>query len=172
MFNQAAFNALPFNREYNVNVALDFALDHSNEMAWIGNVEIVPQFEIDHSLDDAFTAFRDRVSAFAMDLLQEMDFSAVRHRTARFDMAMTLASDFNLARSQVLTLTLSGPFAPGDKIIIDSEKLKITKNGVNALQDMQGDFISLFVGENRLSWTDDQTQRDVLIRLQYRDIYL
>ncbi|MEK3950299.1 hypothetical protein MHB46_17960 [Paenibacillus sp. FSL H7-0703] len=39
-------------------------------------------------------------------------------------------------------IELIGLFAPGDKVIIDSKNLKITKNGQNALHEMQGNFLT------------------------------
>lgn len=172
MFNQSGFNALPFNRSISVDVTASFEMDLSGEMIFVGSVDVRSSFEMDITLNQTFNAYRDQIGEFVMDLLSDMEFEGTRDRLGTFDMNMKLDMDFNAARFQVLSLTFTGEFKPGDKIIIDSSKLKLTKNGQNALQDMQGDFISLFVGNNRLTWTDDQTTREVLIRLQYRDRYM
>lgn len=172
MFNRGQYNEMPFNRVLIVDVLIDFAIDHRNTTSFTGNVQVLPSFEIDHTLSTEFAALRDRIAGFVTDLLQSMDFSAVRERTGGFTMFMQIEHDFAMSQSQVLTLTFAGGFKPGDRILIDSDKLKMTKNGVNALQDMDGDFISLYVGENRLSWTDDRTQRNVRIRVDYRDRFM
>ncbi|SPY16903.1 Phage-related protein [Paenibacillus polymyxa] len=69
-------------------------------------------------------------------------------------------------------IELVGSFAPGDRIIIDSKNLKITKNGQNALHEMQGNFFDLNLGNNVLSWTDPETGRDILFRITYRDRFV
>ncbi|WP_348623635.1 hypothetical protein ABFT51_24010 [Paenibacillus peoriae] len=69
-------------------------------------------------------------------------------------------------------IELIGLFAPGDKVIIDSKNLKITKNGQNALHEMQGNFFDLNLGNNVLTWTDPETGRDILFRITYRDRFV
>ncbi|MEK5165973.1 hypothetical protein NYE69_27005 [Paenibacillus sp. FSL R5-0527] len=63
-------------------------------------------------------------------------------------------------------------FRPGDVIIIDSGKFKITRNGVNVSHLYNGDFFDLNLGENRLTWTDPATGRTILFRITHRDKFL
>ncbi|WP_227011588.1 phage distal tail protein [Paenibacillus lutimineralis] len=60
-------------------------------------------------------------------------------------------------------------FKPGDVIIIDSGKFKITRNGVNVSHLYNGDFFNLNLGENKLTWTDPATGREILFRITYQD---
>lgn len=63
-------------------------------------------------------------------------------------------------------------FKPGDVIIIDSGKFKITRNGINVSHLYEGDFFDLNLGENRLTWTDPATGREILFRITHQDVFL
>ncbi|NUU73759.1 phage distal tail protein, partial [Paenibacillus xylanilyticus] len=63
-------------------------------------------------------------------------------------------------------------FNPGDQIIIDSGKFKITRNGQNVSHLYTGDFLQLNPGTNSLRWTDPETARTVLFRITHRDRFL
>lgn len=163
---------MPFNVMFGVDVYASFEIDHSNEMELDIKMTYVFSFEIDHSLDLDFDGLRDRIGAFVMDLACEMDFSGIRDKIGKFDMECELKMDFDGKRYRVETIEYTGEFAPGDKIVIDTDKLKITQNNQNALHLMQGDFFSINVGQNELTYTDDQTGRTVRIRLTHRDRFV
>lgn len=63
-------------------------------------------------------------------------------------------------------------FHPGDVIIIDSGKFKITRNGQNVSHLYNGDFFDLNLGTNNLTWTDPATGRTILFRITHRDKFL
>ncbi|MGM1023414.1 MAG: phage distal tail protein [Bacillota bacterium] len=63
-------------------------------------------------------------------------------------------------------------FRPGEVIVIDSGKFKITRNGQNVSHLYNGDFFDLNLGNNNLTWTDPETGRTVLFRITHRDKYL
>ncbi|MBQ4899367.1 phage tail family protein [Paenibacillus sp. Marseille-P2973] len=63
-------------------------------------------------------------------------------------------------------------FKPGDVIIIDSGKLKITRNGQNVSHLYEGGFFDLNLGTNNLTWTDPATGRTILFRITHRDKFL
>lgn len=172
MFNQSGFNQMPFNRPFGIGVYGSFVIDHSLDSIINLSMTYALRFDIDHSQDAHFTALRERVGAFVMDLAQEMVFSAVRERTAKFDMECELQMIFDGSRYRIETIEYTGEFAPGDKIIIDSDKLKLTQNGQNALHKMQGNFFDLNNGLNELTYTDDQTGRTIRIRLTHRDRFV
>jgi len=75
-------------------------------------------------------------------------------------------------RTHTDTITFTGIFAPGDKIIIDSDRLKMTKNGQNALEEMTGDFFDLNIGNNEIRYTDDQEERSILTRVTFPDKFV
>ncbi|WP_342428556.1 hypothetical protein [Paenibacillus sp. FSL L8-0158] len=61
---------------------------------------------------------------------------------------------------------------PGEVIVIDSGKFKITRNGQNVSHLYNGDFFDLNLGNNNLTRTDPETGRTVLFRITHRDKYL
>ncbi|TKH35947.1 hypothetical protein C1I59_13400 [Paenibacillus polymyxa] len=63
-------------------------------------------------------------------------------------------------------------FRPGEVIVIDSGKFKITRNGQNVSHLYNGDFFDLNLGNNNLTWTDPETGRTVLFRITHRDKFL
>ncbi|MMZ48457.1 hypothetical protein D1872_101280 [compost metagenome] len=63
-------------------------------------------------------------------------------------------------------------FRPGEVIVIDSGKFKITRNGKNVSHLYNGDFFDLNLGNNNLTWTDPETGRTVLFRITHRDKFL
>ncbi|MCC3380684.1 hypothetical protein ACFQ5D_10670 [Paenibacillus farraposensis] len=63
-------------------------------------------------------------------------------------------------------------FRPGEVIVIDSGKFKITRNGQNVSHLYNGDFFDLNLGNNNLTWTDPETGRTVLCRITHRDKFL
>ncbi|MEC0233740.1 phage tail family protein [Paenibacillus kribbensis] len=63
-------------------------------------------------------------------------------------------------------------FKPGEVIVIDSGKFKITRNGQNISHLYNGDFFDLNLGNNNLTWTDAETGRTVLFRITHRDKFL
>lgn len=69
-------------------------------------------------------------------------------------------------------IEFTGGFKPGDKIIIDSNKFKITRNGENVSHLYEGDFFDLNLGINNLTWTDKASDRSVLFRITHRDRFL
>ncbi|MBJ6364139.1 hypothetical protein ACFOQM_23235 [Paenibacillus sp. GCM10012307] len=73
-------------------------------------------------------------------------------------------------RNRVERIELTGPFAPGDKIVIDSAKLRATKNG--AFLNYEGDFFNFWPGPNDLTYTDTETGRTWSVRVTYRDRFI
>lgn len=71
---------------------------------------------------------------------------------------------------QVESITVDGPFVPGDKVTIDAAKLRVLKNGEYTSYD--GDFFELHPGGNTLTYTDADAGRTVQVRVTWRDRYL
>ncbi|MNP56120.1 hypothetical protein D3C76_1508180 [compost metagenome] len=107
-----------------------------------------------------------------LEQILEFDFNAVRERYGKFDVACELEVSFVAGRMHVDYIEFIGEFKPGDQIIIDSDKLKMTLNGQNALHLMQGDFFDLNTGLNELIYTDDKTGRTVRMRITFKDKFV
>jgi hypothetical protein len=74
------------------------------------------------------------------------------------------------SRYEVKQIAITSSFAPGDKIIIDCKKLRVTKNAQTI--GYNGDFYDLRPGANQITYTDPAGSRTVLLRITHRDKYL
>jgi hypothetical protein len=75
-------------------------------------------------------------------------------------------------RYRARQITFTGDFNPGDNIVIDSKKMKITKNGLNAFSLMQGDFFDITPGGNVIIYSDGETLRTIDFRATFREKFL
>lgn len=69
----------------------------------------------------------------------------------------------NGSRYHMDEIGFTGSFAPGGRIVIDSKNLTFTKNGVNALHMMDGDFFDLNLGNNNIVYTDPATGWEIMV---------
>jgi hypothetical protein len=162
-----AFNLMAFNvmepgavTEY----ILDFNLDMTVGAELSGEGRAQADFVREYALEATPMSGESRVTD--SNFVREMILKAVPMSGE----GRLLASEASRFHTDYIELT--GLFAPGDKVIIDSKNLKITKNGQNALHEMQGNFFDLNLGNNVLTWTDPETGRDILFRITYRDRYV
>ncbi|GIQ63726.1 hypothetical protein PACILC2_22940 [Paenibacillus cisolokensis] len=171
MFNRnAAFGRTAFNREFSVDVFAS-AIFHG-----------VATFITEPVIDGLFSARFDGEGTFDAPLVREIYFTAsidgigemsgsyVRERfgNATFNGVATFTADGGRYRVEYIEIT--GGFAPGDKIVIDTKKLKVTKNGVIA--PYNGDFFEINPGTNTIIYTDPATSRNVKLRLTHRDRFM
>ncbi|WP_068616615.1 phage distal tail protein [Paenibacillus tuaregi] len=173
MFNRASpFNRLTYNRPLTVFVYGSATLHGSGGMTAAANVDMTgsARLEGEGSLSADFV--REIVFAARMDAESSMSVSFIRERMQSAVLHGIGTLKANGSRYHVDEITFTGPFKPGDKIVIDSGKMTITQNGVNALSLLAGDFFDLNLGNNELTYTDPETGRDILIRISYRDKYL
>jgi len=61
----------------------------------------------------------------------------------------------NSSLFRVSEITITGPFAPGDRVVIDSRNMVLTHNGQNALHKMGGGFFDLILGNNEMPHTHE-----------------
>jgi len=167
-----AFNRLPFNRVASVDIYGSFVIEASGDVLVWANIEAHDGFSVDLSTDVIIEAFRERFGQFVLDAISSADFSATRERTGRFTVEANLEVSFSAGRYHVDHIEFTGEFKPGDRIVIDGEKLKVTLNGENALHMMQGDFFDLITGRNELVYTDDRTGRTVRMRITFKDRFV
>jgi phage-related protein len=172
MFNQSGFNDLPFNTTYDVNVYANFYIGQQLEQVIDISMIYSLQFNMHDELESEFDGLRDHVGAFVMETALETIFNGVTEKFAQFNIECDLQMSFDGTRYRIEQIEYTGDFAPGDKIVIDNEKLKFTQNGQNALHLMQGDFFNLNDGTNHLEYTDDQTGRTVRMRVSYEDRFI
>lgn len=80
--------------------------------------------------------------------------------------------DVAAIRLLIQTLMVNAVIQPGDIVEIDTARMTVKVNGVNALQFVEGDFFSLLPGENHLEYQDSETQRNVQIITRHRPRWL
>lgn len=172
MFNQAGFNLMPFDRELSYELFLSFNSTHKLEEMFAATVHFNESFDLQHTLDTDLYLVKDKFVSFVENLVLSMNFVNLRERTFKINLQHRLDTDFHASKSQIAKLVFTGNFEPGDKIVIDSKRLKLTKNNLNALNEMQGEFLNLYVGDNEIRWNDGEEEREILIRLQHDDKFV
>lgn len=167
-----AFNRQPFNRPLSMFVYGRAVLSGCAGVVAKSTVEVGGRAVLsgEGGVQADFT--REMHFAAQMDADSSMSAAFVRERLQRAVMHGISYLHARGSRYHIDEIEFLGSFAPGDKIVIDSEKFKITKNGQNVSDLYEGDFFDLNLGENNLTWTDPATGRSVLIRITHRDKFL
>ncbi|EHB50129.1 MULTISPECIES: phage distal tail protein [Paenibacillus] len=166
------FNRLPFNRPVTMFVFGRAVLSGCAELVAASTIELAGQAILagegglgaDFIREISFTAQMEADSGMTVDFIRERLQSAIMHGIS------SLQGKAN--RYHVDEIEFTGPFVPGDIIVIDSEKFKITRNGENVSHLYNGDFFDLNLGTNNLTWTDPATGRTILFRITHRDKFL
>ncbi len=172
-FSSGAFNRMPFNRPYSVDIFGNFEILVGGEALFQSSVELTASFTIDAEVEPSIDAIRERFGKFLIEQLIEMDFAGIRYRYGDFELVCDLEVQVNANRNHVDELILTGPFAPGEKIIIDVSKLLVKKNG-NVI-GYDGEIFELNPGNNRLLYKDNstpETSRSIQIRVSHRDRFI
>lgn len=166
------FNRQPFNRPLTMFVYGRAVLSAYAGVVAKSTVEVGGRAVLsgESSLHADFT--REIHFAAQMDTDSSMSAKFVRERLQRAVMHGITSMQARGRRYHIDEIEFTGPFAPGDRIVIDSEKFKITRNGQNVSDLYAGDFFDLNLGENNLTWTDPATGRSILIRITHRDKFL
>ncbi|MNS19296.1 hypothetical protein D3C72_510100 [compost metagenome] len=173
MFNRASpFNRLTFNRQLSVFVFGSAILSGDGGLTVQSSADMTgsSHMDADGVLSASFT--REITFAAKMDAEAGMSTSFIREIMKSAIMNGIGSLKVNGSRYHVDEIEFTGPFAPGDRIIIDSKKLKVTQNGENALHLMQGNFFDLNIGDNNITYTDPETGRDILIRITFKDKFV
>lgn len=172
MFNQSPFNHVHYNREYTVAVFASAHLSGEGEMLAHGTVDLSAAAQLTGmGLIDA-EYIREIFMDTKMNGTGLITATMLRDRT----FAVTLSGEGTMTaaanRYNVKFITFSGAFDPGDQIVIDMDKFKVTLNGDSALKQISGDFFSLAPGDNELTYEDSEGSRTVRIRISNTDRFL
>ncbi|MCR8635740.1 phage tail family protein [Paenibacillus radicis (ex Xue et al. 2023)] len=172
MFNRSAFNLSPYNRPTSFDIFINAKLDGIGELTAKANVEVLARSTMDgegtfsaiYTREMFFSANMDGFGEIAATILKETFTGAMLDGLGTFEA--------NPRKYHVDEIEFTGQLVPGDQIIIDSKNLTFTKNGLNALHLMEGDFFSLNLGDNLFKYTDTESGRSVLIRITHRDKFV
>ena len=172
LFNRTPFNRTPFNRPITMYIFGRAVLSGISGVIANSTVEVGGKAILngDSGVISDFT--REISFAASMDADSSMSATFVRERLLKAVMHGMASMQGKASRYHVDEIEFLGPFAPGDRIVIDSEKYKITKNGVNVSHLYAGDFFDLNLGTNNLTWIDPSTGRTILFRITHRDKFL
>jgi len=170
MFNQTAFGATPFNRPFLTEIFFAATLSGDGSLTAVPSVTYIASLVLSGE------------GAISSDYIRELTYAATLEADGSLSATMTreriagaiLNGEGTLSaqprKYHVQSLTVDGPFAPGDKITVDSGRLRVLRNGEYTAYD--GDFFDLHPGENTLSYTDSSGARTVQVRVTWRDRFL
>lgn len=172
MFNRGGFNRLPFNRPVTFDIYGSFELDGTGNLLVLANAVVSPSFNMEGIGELVFDAVREQFGSFLLNGIGELVVEGTRERYGSFIFEGIGELNFTASRYHMDVIEFTGQFKPGDKIVIDSNKLKMTLNDQNALHMMQGDFFDLNTGPNELIYTDDKTGRKIRMRITFEDKFV
>lgn len=166
------FNRLPFNREQNSEVVFAVTFESETEVDANLNLEMSMAATFESETELAPNMTREVSFGAEFNTSTEMLAQMVRERLFAVDFETQTEFMAKPSYFHIDEIEFIGEFKPGDKIIIDSGKFKITQNGQNVSHLYEGDFFDLNLGKNNLTYTDPETGRQVLIRITHRDKFL
>jgi len=170
MFNRSPFNRMPFNRPFSVDVLASFSWDGEGDMSIKGKGEFVAAISMHGEGEFNIDAVRERFASINWNGTGELTIEAIRERLASINWNGEGTFRMNASRYHIEKIEITGPFAPGEKIIIDSNKMLVRKNG--AVIGYLGDFFDLNPGSNTINFRDNATGRTILCRITHRDKFV
>jgi Phage-related protein len=170
MFNRGAFNRMPFNRSFSVEILFSAVLQGEGGLIANPNVEYLATVTLEGE-GELFASYIREYLVSAV-LQGEGSLTAISIRERLFSALLQGEGELKVAASRfhIDEIDVLGPFAPGDKIVIDSAKLRVTKNG--SAIGYEGEFFNLNPGGNHIVYTDTATGRTVQIRITHRDRFI
>lgn len=170
MFNQSSFNHTPFNLLFTTDVLFSVRMDGEGASVFSPGVTYTASIVMSGDGSMSANTIRDLTMGAVMNADGAMTASAVRDLFIAAMMNGNGSLDAQPKKFHIDSITVNGPFAPGDQIIIDSTKFRVSKNGTIIGYD--GDVFDVNPGTNTITYTDNASGRNVLIRVSYRDRYL
>ncbi|UPK45777.1 phage distal tail protein [Paenibacillus pabuli] len=172
MFNRGAFNRMAFNRQISVFVFGRAVLNGVGGLTAASSAEMTGTVTMDGVGELHADFVREISNAAKLDGEGGLSATFIRERLQKAIMHGVGTLKANGSRFHVDYIDYVGLINPGDRIIIDSKNLKVTKNGSNALFNMQGNFFDLNLGNNTITYTDPDTGRSVLMRITFQDRFV
>ncbi|MEE4566820.1 hypothetical protein V2U94_04185 [Paenibacillus polymyxa] len=164
--NDNAFNLMSFNVDEPDTVTeyiLEFVLDMTAAAELSGEGQAQADFVREYALEAVPMSGEGRITN--AEYVREILMQAV-------PMSGEGRISAELSKFHTDYIEFTDVFRPGEVIVIDSGKFKITRNGQNVSHLYNGDFFDLNLGNNNLTWTDTETGRTVLFRITHRDKFL
>ena len=70
------------------------------------------------------------------------------------------------------TLEFTGSLNPGDRLILDSDKMTALLNGEDVRHLIEGDYLMIQPGPQELEYSDEETGRKLRVKLRWKDRWL
>lgn len=173
LFNISPFNRAPFNRSATLETYFGVTIDSSSE--FIAQLNGVFPVSIIFDTTTELIAPMTREMPIVMDVIDtatEMLSNLLRQRI--LDTIIDTSTEFSVKvqHLHVDEIVINGDIAAGDRLVIDTRNLTVTLNGENALHLLNGDFFDLVLGNNKITYTDASSSRNVLMRVTHRDKFV
>lgn len=170
LFNQSGLNNTPFNRALTLDVLFSVRMEGDGASNFSPSAVYSASIELSGEGSADMKYIREMINSTVMSGEGSLNSNVIRELLMK-----TLMNGEGYLKAQpkkfhIDSITVNGPFAPGDKIIIDSNKFRVTKNGTIIGYD--GDVFDINPGENTITYKDSVTGRNILVRVSYRDRYL
>ncbi|MNM99193.1 Phage tail protein [compost metagenome] len=166
------FNRAPYNRPYVVETFFNVSISSLSEVAASLSADIAVAVVYEAQTEVTAQYIREIPYAPAIESATDMLAQMIRDRFVSAGISTSTELAVNVRWMHANSLTFTGGFNPGDKLIIDTKKQTITLNGVNVLHLLDGDFFGLIYGTNAIKYTDSESVRTILTRITHRDRYL
>ncbi|MCR8656926.1 phage tail family protein [Paenibacillus endoradicis] len=170
MFNQTGFNSTPFNRSYTLDVLFSVRMDVNGASTFSPGAVYSASIEMNGEGSADAKYIREMINSIVMSGEGSLTSSVIRETLMKTIMNGDGDLHVQPKKFHIDSITVNGPFAPGDKIIIDSSKFRVSKNGMIIGYD--GDVFDVNPGVNTITYKDTVTGRNILVRVSYRDRYL
>lgn len=170
MFNRSEFNLITYNRPLYSVVFGDSSITGLGYIypyavyETIANILMVGKSTLEFTISEKGEFFISGIGGISIEAVKEL------YGNSLFEGIGNIYS--TSTKYEVKAITFSGSFTVGDVIVVDMDKYTVTLNGVNALNNISGNFFNLLPGQNEITYTDDSTDRTVKIIVTYRDRWL
>lgn len=171
MFNRAGFNLLTFNVPVSNFVLCSANLSGTGFMSASANYEIVVSCNMDGTGTLELTVSQDGKAVLSG--IGNLSVYAVKEVFSGANLSGSGSITADPSAYIVQSITFTGSFDTGDVITIDTDKLTLKQNGVNATNKITaGDFFNLRPGVNTIKYTDEAGSRSIKIVVAKRDRWL
>lgn len=170
MFNRGSFNRLPFNRTFSIELLFSATLEGKGALSSGSTVEYLVTAILQGEGEISASFVREYLVSSLLEGEGSLSANAIRERIFSALLQGEGELKANSSRFHIEEIEVLGPFAPGDKVIIDTKKLRVTKNSQTI--GYEGDFFELNPGNNQITYTDTSLGRNVQIRITHRDRFI
>ena len=158
--------------EYNVLRARAVVFEEPAESDMIANASYIVAVYLNAESESELEGYANGIVNAIIDIESVSEMEPVATKITSFgELELIARSDyeFNNDSETFLIFRYTGVLQAGEQIVIDTDKFSVTKDGQNALNDYQGEFVDIFPDINVVAYNDSETQRQVNVRVDKCD---